>query len=294
MVLVSETGFRNQECVENTMEIKGKTVIITGAGSGVGRAAAIEFSKAGAQVIACGRRKEKLKETVRLVKSDKGEAIAVPTDVTHPAQIEALVKKALSVYGRIDVLFNNAASFHALGAVWEVDPDLWWQDLNNNLRGPFFCCRAVLPHMIERGSGAIINLTAQAGTDAKPGCSGYACSKAGLIHLTNTLAAELTMKHAPVLVFGLDPGFNRTEMTEELAAHPESAFWLPRVQQNLDTDKATHPEQVARTALELILYGKPVLAGRTFRVGVDIGQIDQKAAEIEEKDLLTLRFRHLR
>ena len=275
------------------MEVKGKAVIVTGAGSGVGRAAALVFSRAGAKVVCCGRRQEKLEETVAQVKAQQGEAMAVPVDLTDLNKVERMAARARETFGEIGVLFNSAATFHALGSVWEVDPEKWWRDMGNNLRGPMHCCRAVLPQMIQKAEGAIINITAQAGTDAKPGCSGYACSKAGVIHLTNTLAAELKMKEIPVLVFGLDPGFNRTEMTEELAAHPESAFWLPRVKPNLDTDKGAHPERVAETAIELIKYGQPVLAGRTFRVGVKVKDIDKKAAEIEEKDLLTLRFRHL-
>jgi NAD(P)-dependent dehydrogenase (short-subunit alcohol dehydrogenase family) len=147
--------------------------------------------------------------------------------------------------------------------------------------------------MIEHKEGIIVNITAQAGTAAKPGCSAYACSKAALIHLTNTLASEFSLKGLPVVVFGLDPGFNVTEMTEGLGKMPEVDLWLPGIKKSLQTASGAEPEQVAATAVELVQFGAPILSGRTFRVGMTAQFIQEHAKEIEENDLLTLRFRRI-
>jgi 3-oxoacyl-[acyl-carrier protein] reductase len=275
------------------MELADKVVIITGAGSGIGRAMAMAFGREAARVVCCGRRRDRLEQTAAMVVDRGGTAMALPVDVTQAEQVQAAVATVVKEFGRVDVLINNAARFGALGAVWEVDLTQWTADMEVNLNGPLHFCRAVLPPMIARREGIIVNVTAQAGTAAKPGCSAYACSKAALIHLTNTLAAELSLRKLPIVVFGLDPGFNRTEMTQALAQMAEADFWLPGIKKTYESASGTEPERVAQTALELVRFGDAVLSGRTFRVGMTAEYIRQHARQIEEGDMLTLRFRHL-
>jgi 3-oxoacyl-[acyl-carrier protein] reductase len=275
------------------MVLKDKIAIVTGAGSGVGRAAALEFAGQGAKVVCCGRRKEKLDETAAQVKKLPGDALALPTDITRPDSVQSTVKTVLAHYGGVDILFNNAGSFLTLGALWENDPDDWWQDVAVNFRGAMLCARAVLPHMVQKDAGVIINITAQAGTARKPGCTAYGGSKAALLHMTMTLAEELKQRKSNVLVFGLDPGFNRTEMTEALGRMPGAPEWLPGVPQALAAPRGDHPENVARTAVELMQFNDPILRGRTWRVGMTADEIRHDARRIEEEDLLVPGFRFL-
>jgi NAD(P)-dependent dehydrogenase (short-subunit alcohol dehydrogenase family) len=275
------------------MRIAEKVVLITGAGSGIGRAMAVAFGREGARVICCGRRRPRLDETVCMVADQGGTAQALPVDVTQVKQVQAVVAAVVKEFGRVDILVNNAARFGALGAAWEVDLGQWKEDLAVNLIGPVQCCRAVLPYMIARKEGIIFNIAAQAGTAAKPGCSAYACSKAALIHLTNTLASELALKNLPIVVFGLDPGFNRTEMTQALGQMAEADVWLPGLKTAYESASGTEPERVAQTAVDLVRFGDPVLSGRTFKVGIKVEYIREHAGQIEKDDLLTLRFRQL-
>jgi len=275
------------------MEVADRIVVITGAGSGIGRAMAVAFGREGARVVCGGRRPANLEQTAAMVVDRGGKALAMPVDVTQVAQVQSAVATVLKEFGRVDVLINNAARFGALGAVWEVDLAQWAADLEVNLKGPLHLCRAVLPSMIAQRKGIIINITAQAGTAAKPGCSAYACSKAALIHLTNTLAAELSLRQLPIVVFGLDPGFNRTDMTQALAQMAEVDYWLPGLKGMYESASGSEPERVAETAVELVRFGDPVLSGRTFRVGMNAQYIKEHARQIQERDMLTLRFRHL-
>ena len=129
------------------MYLKNKVVIVTGAGSGVGRALALEFGGVGARVVCVARRAERIQETAATIAADGGVALVVQADVTNIVQVEQMVSQTLDAFCQIDVLFNNAGSFGAIGAVWEVDPELWWHDVTVNLRGIMLCCRSVLPHM---------------------------------------------------------------------------------------------------------------------------------------------------
>ena len=135
------------------MELSGAAVIVTGAGSGIGRALAREFARQGSRVACVGRRRDDLDETIRSIEAEGGVALAVPTDVTLRAEVGNMVETVLDRFGGVDLLFNNAGSFGAVGPVWEMDPDAWWQDVTINLLGTFLCSQAVLPHMRAQDRG---------------------------------------------------------------------------------------------------------------------------------------------
>jgi NAD(P)-dependent dehydrogenase (short-subunit alcohol dehydrogenase family) len=135
------------------MELHGRTTIVTGANSGIGRELAIKFGMAGANVVCCGRTEAMLHETVERIAHRGGTGLVVRTDVSRWTQVQKMVHLTLNTFGSIDVLFNNAGSFQYVGPVWEADPEVWWQDVTINLYGSMLCCRAVLPHMMERNAG---------------------------------------------------------------------------------------------------------------------------------------------
>jgi len=177
-----------------------------------------------------------------------------------------LVSQTLEAFGSLDVLFNNAGSFAAIGAVWEVDPDAWWNDVTVNLRGTMLCCRAALPHMLKRNSGIMINMR---GGDQIPGGTGYSCSKVGVTRFTELLARELKREGSAVLAFTMGPGFVRTEMTELQLQTPEGQKWLPSSRAAVEQGRDRAPEDCARAVVRLIRAACPELSGGSFGPDTD-------------------------
>ena len=273
------------------MELTNAVILVSGGGTGIGRALAVTFAAEGARVAICGRRREPLDETVRLITEAGGEAAAFEADVTQPDQIDAWVAGALERFGRIDVLYHNATAFRAIGATWELDPELWWGDVASNMLGAMICARAVLPHMIERESGIIINMFG--GGAAKPlaGASAYGSSKAGQTRLTDTLAAELEAEgHTGVLVFSLSPGFVRTEATERHLNTPAGEKWLGHGDRFAE-GRDRPPEDCARAAVQLVRYACPEWNGRVFSPDDDYTALYADRETIAGDDLRQLRLR---
>jgi len=273
------------------VELKGKTTIVTGSGRGIGRALALEFARQGANVVCCARREHEIRETAEMIEKEGGRALAVTTDVTQKDQVENMVAETINQFGQIDVLFNNAGSFAALGALWEVDPEVWWHDVTVNVRGPMLCCHAVLRDMMKRDEGIIINMTGGGATVPLPGGSGYGCSKAAVIRLTDTLARELERVGASILVFGMGPGFVRTEMTELQVQTAAGRKWIPSSKEALDAKRDRPPEDCAKATVELIRVACKELSGRIFGADTNFAEIAEQASEIHEKDLYVMRMK---
>jgi len=242
------------------MEMAGRTAVITGAGSGIGRALALEFARNGARVVCCGRRERNLQETVALIEQEGGAGLAVATDITVRAQVQLLVAATLERFGAVDVLFNNAGSFQSIAGVHEVDPDVWWRDVTVNLLGSMLTVREVLPHMISRNQGVIINMNG-----GRPvGGTGYACGKAGLMELTRVLVEELKMLDSQVMVFAAGPGLVRTEMTEIQANTAAGRKWIPSTKQSFESGRLRRPEEVAQATMRLLAIATPRMNGKSY------------------------------
>ena len=138
-------------------------ILITGGGRGLGSAIALGAAQAGARVAVTARSMSELMETVELIRQAGGRALALPADVTDHHAVSGVIAAAESQLGPIDVLINGAGSFRALGNAAQVDPDDWWREVEINLRGPFVCARTVLPGMIARRRGRIINIVRRGG-----------------------------------------------------------------------------------------------------------------------------------
>jgi NAD(P)-dependent dehydrogenase (short-subunit alcohol dehydrogenase family) len=274
---------------QGAMTLAGRVVLVTGGGRGIGRAITRAFARAGATVVATSRTRQELDETIGLVERDGGAARAIVADVTDRAAVETLVADVLAAYGRVDVLVNNAGSFAALGPVWETDPDLWLRDVTTNLFGTFLCSRAVLPGMIERRDGTIVNLIGGGALSPGAGWTGYASSKAGIMRFTDSLAREV----APydVFVFALGPGLVRTAMTEYLLGRPGVEQINPGFVAALRSGNVAPPEQAGRLAVFLATLRDPRLSGRLFQVGSDYARAPDRAEDIARDDLFTLRLR---
>ena len=203
--------------------------LITGGGRGLGRAIALTAAQAGAQVAVTARSKSELKETVELIQQAGGRAVALPADVTDHHAVVEMVAAAESDLGPIDVLINGAGSFRALGNAAQVDPAEWWREVEINLRGPYLCAHAVLPGMMARRSGRIINIASAAGLQAIETVSAYGVSKAALIRLTEALAAE-TLQYG-IAILAVNPGTVRTSMSDYVLMSPQVLERAPMVQQ---------------------------------------------------------------
>lgn len=272
------------------MEINAKTAIITGAGSGIGRAIALEFAANGAQVVCCGRREATLRETVALIEASGGIGLAIPTDVTDQVQVDKLIAQTIERFGTVDVLFNNAGSFNAIGALWEVDPEVWWNDVAINIRSVLLCSRAVLPIMMAKNEGIIINMNGGGALGPLPGGSGYGSSRAAVLRMTDTLARELAMAGSDVLVYALGPGFVRTEMTELQITTEGGRKWLPGSGQAFDEGADRPAEDCAKATMQLIKYACKVLSGRIFDVSTDFEEMARQASAIAAADSYTMRY----
>jgi len=272
------------------MELRDRTAIVTGAGSGIGRELARTFAREGATVVCCGRTLSRLEETVQLIAAEGGVATAIRVDVTDWARVEAMVRQVLASYGGIDLLFNNAGRFQSVGPVWEADPELWWRDVSVNLRGTMLCCRAVLPSMIERDAGVIFTMDGGGGAGGpNVGGSAYGCSKAAIVRFTEGLARELERIGSAVLAFCMNPGFVRTPMTEGLIATPEKRTWQQHVPRLMGSAREVPPDACAKATLQLLRIAGPELSGRMFYVDTDFAEIDAKREVIAREDLLVMR-----
>jgi len=193
------------------MAVHGKTVMITGASRGIGAAAAEVFAAAGANVVLVARGAEAISA---LAASIGDRALAVPCDVSNFAQVESAVRAAEDAFGSVDILVNNAGMIEPVAHLAAIDPADWDRVIDVNLKGVFYGMRAVLPGMIARGGGTILNISSGAATSPMEGWSHYCASKAGVLMLT--AMADKENRADGVRVLGLSPGTVATDMQREI------------------------------------------------------------------------------
>jgi len=203
--------------MENYLDLTGKTALITGASSGIGAATAITFAKLGARVaIAYHHNQKGIEEVQRAMTTASGTAIVIQADVRQSNEIRSLVNRAADQLGPIDILVNNAGSLVQRMKLLETTEARWDEIMNLNLKSALLCSQAVAKSMMERKSGAIINIVSIAGRNGGgPGAGAYATAKGALITLTKSMAKEL----APfgIRVNGVSPGVVDTPFHEEFS-----------------------------------------------------------------------------
>jgi NAD(P)-dependent dehydrogenase (short-subunit alcohol dehydrogenase family) len=169
--------------------LEGQIVVVTGGGRGIGRAIALALAAAGAYTVVLARSQSELAETVAMIQNSRGRAQAFSADVADAEAVRTTMATIERSLGPVNLLVNNAATHGPIGPFCETDVDEWWQALEVNLRGPILCSRAVLPGMIARHGGRIVNIASSSFPIAY--FSSYAASKTALIRFTETTAAEL-------------------------------------------------------------------------------------------------------
>ena len=274
--------------------LSGTVAVVTGGGRGIGRAIALTLARHGAAVAITARSAGELDSTLAELRAIHSRALAVRADVTDRASVEDMVAQTESRLGPINFLVNNAGSGSVIGPVWETDPDDWWREVEINLRGPFLCARAVLPGMIARRSGRIVNMASGVGLTPFPYTSAYACSKVALIRLTDSLQ-EATGQHG-VMVFATSPGRVRTSMVEGMERSEAARRWIPRLSPD-HSDYASMPwappERIADLCVRLARGDGDALAGRFIHVLYDFDDMRARADQIAQDDLYQLRLRTL-
>lgn len=228
------------------MLLEGKIAVVTGAGRGIGRAIARKFAAEGAAVFLASRTDREVAAAAAEIRAAGRKAASITADVSEESDCRKIIEEARKLYGRVDILVNNAGIMGPVKPVEEIETTEWDEVLAVNLRGPYLLSRLVLLEMYARGSGTIINISSVAAKFPYPWNSPYAASKAGLVGLTRTLAAEAARKG--VRVNAICPGpVPETEMSRNLGK---------ALGQRLNAD----PEKLFQKYLEGILQGRPQTA----------------------------------
>ena len=250
------------------MKLAGQVSIITGSASGIGRASAKEFAKEGAQVVVADINLAGGQETVKQIEAAGGVALAVKTDVADPESVQALVEQTLRSFGRINVLFNNAA-IQVNKTVEDTTVEEWSREISINLGGVFLCSKFSMPHL-RRTKGCIVNMASVNGFFVEPMCAGYCATKGGIIALTKAMAIDHGKEGIRVncicpgyIDAGLAWGYFEVQPNPaeaRKAAGKLHALW-----------RIGQPEEVARVAVFLASEDASFMTGAAVEVSGGIG-----------------------
>ena len=273
--------------------LTGQAALVTGSGRGLGRAYAIALAKAGATVAVTARTESEIQTVQREIEQQGGHALAVSVDVTNKNAVAKLVTTIEQQLGPIDLLVNNAGVLRAIGRVTEIDAVDWWREVEINLLGSFLCSQAVLPGMITRKRGRIINVASGGGLSAFDCFSAYSISKTALIRLSESLAIE--NKEYGIVVFAIHPGNVRTSMSEYLHDSEvvgQRAPWMQQIWRQRFAEATDTPiERSVDLVLQLAAGHADMLSGRYIDAEDDLTELLDHADVIQRKDLYTLRLR---
>jgi len=227
--------------------LSGKVALITGAGSGIGRATALLFAREGARVAVADRVPAGGNETVRMIRDAGGEATFIDADVSKEADVQEMVKTTVNSYERIDILHNNAGIQGPFSPTTEFSEDIWNTILDTNLKSAFLTSKHAIPVMLKQGGGVIINTTSAAGIVGLPYVAAYCASKGGVIQLTRSMALEYAPQN--IRINCICPGGTQTPMMEQ---------WIPvdpaareAFMKTLPGGRAIQPDEIARAVLFL-------------------------------------------
>jgi NAD(P)-dependent dehydrogenase (short-subunit alcohol dehydrogenase family) len=241
-------------------ELTGKTALVTGGGSGLGRAICRGLAEAGARIVAADISLANAEQTASLVKEAGGEAQAEELDVTSQSNVEAVVQRAIQKFGAVDILVNSAGRA-IRGTALEYSERDWDTIINVNLKGTFLCCQVVGKHMAERRSGKIINLASIGGFIAYAGSIAYLASKGGVVQLTKGFAVELAPFN--VQVNAIAPSLFETPMMANSRSDSDSQRYF---MERTPLGRRGVPEEIVGAAIFLAAGSSSMVTGHTLAV----------------------------
>jgi NAD(P)-dependent dehydrogenase (short-subunit alcohol dehydrogenase family) len=271
--------------------VASQHALVTGGGRGIGRLLARALAGEGMAVGLVARSYDELSETVALIEASGGIAAAAVADVTDEWSMGSAVESLREQLGPVDLLINNAGIVGPVGPAWEVDGDDWWRTMEVNVRGTILTTQLVLPDMVSRRRGRIVNLSSHAGVFRWPLVSAYSVSKAAVVKFTENLALE-TSRHN-VAVFSVHPGLLPVGMGEQAfvdAAPPESdeAHVYAWVRREIDEGRGALPEQAVELIVRLASGDYDELSGRQLSVHDDIDAVLGEIDEVRDLELYVL------
>jgi 3-oxoacyl-[acyl-carrier protein] reductase len=242
------------------LSLEGKVAIITGAGTGIGRAVTLDFARAGANVVLAGRRLDLLQQVSREIDTIGKRSLAVQTDVSRKAEVDHLVAATIEQFGCIDILVNNAGLL-IIKSVLESTEDEWDSIIDINLKGCYLCCQAVSNNMISRRQGNIINIASLGGVSTCGGISigVYGVAKAGVIRMTQGLAWELGPHN--IRANAIAPGIVTTDLTRAIWSDPDKAQMRASKR---PIAHLTEAEEISAIALFLASDASSTISGQTI------------------------------
>ncbi len=276
--------------------LAGSVALVTGGGRGIGRVLARALAGVGAAVGLVARSADQLAESVELIEAAGGVAAAATADVTDGDALSSALDELRRQLGPVDLLVNNAGICGPVGDAWDVDPDAWWRTIDVNLRSVFLCSRLVLPDMVARRSGRIVNMTSRAGVYRWPQVSAYSVSKAAVVKFTENLALET--RRAGVSVFSVHPGITPIGLSEAALANSappgsREAKVHAWIRQELEDGRGADPSWAAELVLRLAAGHADELSGRHLCVDDDLDTLLAGIDEVQRQDLYHLRVGEL-
>lgn len=241
---------------------EGKAVLVTGGGYGIGRAAALGFARRGAKVAVADIDIKNGKETVRRIKEAGGDAVFVKADVSQEAEVEALIKKTVETYGKLDCAFNNAGIHKVFVSTVDFTEKDWNEMIDINLKSVWLCMKYEIPEMLKQGKGAIVNTSSAAGLIAAPSNPAYPASKHGVVGLTKSTAVEFARRG--IRVNCVCPGPTRTGMHDSLVAIAPQI--VEAMNMKVPMGRIAEPEEVAAAAVWLCSDEASYITGHALPV----------------------------
>lgn len=240
--------------------LKNKVAIITGAGSGIGRATAKIFAAEGAKVVVADYKPEGAQETVKMIVDAGGEAVFSQTDVSKTDQVQAMINLAVEKFGGLDILFNNAG-VAPMADLANTTEEIWQETIDVDLKGVFLGTKFAVPEMEKRGKGKIINTASIAGLVGFQGITAYCAAKGGVVNMTKELALDLASKK--ININAIAPGVIKTNMTADILKDEKMAQGLMA---QTPIGRLGEPEDIAWAALYLASDESDFVTGHTLVV----------------------------